>query len=75
MSLIGQLTGLRDQQKAYISEVGRFQDRRSALVSNLALLKEQTRQAREDTAEHLTDPKTTLAWSQLIQQKLSSNAS
>jgi len=68
-ALIGQLNGLRDQQKTYISEVGRLQDRRSALTSNLTLLKEQTRQAREDTAKNLTDPKTTLAWSQLVQHK------
>src|SRR5213594_454509 len=30
-SLVGQLSGLREQQKAYISETGRLQDRRSAL--------------------------------------------
>ena len=68
-SLIGQLNGLRDQQKAYIAEVGRLQDRRSALASNLALLREQTRLAREDLAKNITDPKTTLAWSQLVQHK------
>ncbi len=34
-SLVGQLTGLREQQKAYISEIGRFQDRRSALSGQL----------------------------------------
>jgi uncharacterized protein involved in exopolysaccharide biosynthesis len=69
MTLIGQLNGLRDQQKAYIAEVGRLQDRRSALVSNLALLKEQTRQLREDASKSLTDPKTTLPWAQLVQHK------
>ena len=68
-ALIGQLNGLRDQQKAYIAEVGRLQDRRSALASNLTLLKEQTRLGREDLAKNITDPKTTLAWSQLVQHK------
>ena len=32
VSLVGQLGGLREQQKAYIAEVGRYQDRRSALA-------------------------------------------
>lgn len=68
-SLIGQLNGLRDQQKAYISEVGRQQDRRSALAANLALLKKQSQQMIEEAAKNITDPKTTLAWSQLVTQK------
>lgn len=68
-ALIGQLTGLRDQQKTYIAEVGRLQDRRSALASNLTLLREQTRLGREDLAQKITDPKTTLGWSQLVQRK------
>jgi len=68
-SLVGQLTGLREQQKAYISEVGRLQDRRSALTSQLALVKKTSDQQKEDVAENTTDPKTTLAWSQLISRK------
>ena len=65
-SLVGQLAGLRDQQKAYISEVGRLQDRRSALTSQLALVKKSSDQMKEDIAENTTDPKTTLAWAQLV---------
>ena len=68
-SLVGQLTGLRDQQKAYISEVGRLQDRRSALTSQLALVKKTSEQSKEDIAENTTDPKTTLAWAQLVARK------
>lgn len=68
-SLVGQLSGLREQQKAYISEVGRFQDRRSALTSQLALVKKTSEQAKEDIAENTTDPKTTLAWAQLVSRK------
>ena len=60
-SLVGQLTGLREQQKAYISEVGRLQDRRSALTSQLALVKKTSEQSKDDIAENTTDPKTTLA--------------
>ena len=68
-SLVGQLTGLREQQKAYITETGRLQDRRSALTSQLALVKKSSEQIKEDVAENTTDPKTTLAWSQLIARK------
>jgi polysaccharide chain length determinant protein (PEP-CTERM system associated) len=68
-SLVGQLTGLREQQKAYISEVGRYQDRRSALSGQLALVKKTSENAKEDVAENTTDPKTTLAWAQLVSRK------
>lgn len=68
-SLVGQLTGLREQQKTYISEVGRLQDRHSALTSQLALVKKTSEQAKDDAAENTTDPKTTLAWSQLVARK------
>ncbi len=68
-SLVGQLGGLREQQKAYISEVGRLQDRRSALTSQLAIVKKTSDQLKDDIAENTTDPKTTLAWSQLVSRK------
>ena len=68
-SLVGQLSGLREQQKAYISEVGRLQDRRSALTSQLALVKKSSEQSKDDIAENTTDPKTTLAWAQLVARK------
>jgi succinoglycan biosynthesis transport protein ExoP len=68
-SLISQLAGLREQQKAYISEVGRLQDRRSALTSQLALVKKSSDQLKDDIAENTTDPKTTLAWAQLVSRK------
>ncbi len=70
-SLVGQLTGLREQQKAYITETGRQQDRRSALTSQLALVRKSSEQKKDDVAEDTTDPKTTLAWSQLVSQKSS----
>jgi polysaccharide chain length determinant protein (PEP-CTERM system associated) len=68
-SLVGQLSGLREQQKAYISDVGRLQDRRSALTTQLALVKKSSDQLKDDVAENQTDPKTTLAWSQLVSRK------
>jgi succinoglycan biosynthesis transport protein ExoP len=68
-SLVGQLTGLREQQRAYISEIGRYQDRRSALAGQLALIKKSTEQVKEEVIENTTDPKTTPAWAQLASRK------
>ncbi len=68
-SLIGQLTGLRDQQKSLLAEVGRLQDRSSSLVTQLTLLKKQSQQDIDDYAENTTDPKTTLAWAELVKRK------
>lgn len=68
-SLVSQLSGLREQQKALMSETGRLQDRRSALNSQLALLKKSSEQTRDDLAENMTDPKTTLAWAELTKRK------
>ncbi len=68
-SLLGQLNGLRDQQKAYITEVGRLQDRRAAMASQLASIRKSSEQIREDIAENTTDPKTTPAWAQLSTRK------
>lgn len=68
-ALVSQLTGLREQQKALMTDVGRLQDRRAAAINQLALIKKSTEQQKVDIAENLTDPKTTLAWSQLVTRK------
>lgn len=68
-SLLGQLTGLREQQKALITEVGRLQDRRSSLSAQLTLMKKQAENMLGDAAESLTDPKTTPAYAELIKRK------
>lgn len=67
--LFNQLSGLREEQKALIAEVGRLQDRRAAATSQLAVLKQSRDQTIIDTAETVTDPKTTMAYSQLVQRK------
>ena len=67
--LFNQLSGLREEQKALIAEVGRLQDRRSSTANQLALLKAQNVQVIEDAAESLTDPKTTMAYSNLVTRK------
>jgi len=69
VTLMSTLTGLREQQKAYIQEVGRYQDRRSALTGQLALIKKTSEQVKDEVIENTTDPKTTLAWAQLAARK------
>lgn len=68
-SLLGQLTGLREAQKAMITEIGRLQDRRSAISGQITLMKKQTEQMVDQAAEDRTDPKQTLAWAELVKRK------
>lgn len=68
-ALFNQLSGLREEQKALMAEIGRLQDRRSAAANQLSLLKEQSQRVIEDASENLTDPKTTMAYSQLVSRK------
>ena len=70
-ALFNQLSGLREEQKALMAEIGRLQDRRSAAANQLSLLKEQHQRVIEDASENLTDPKTTMAYSQLVSRKAS----
>jgi len=68
-ALVAQLGGLRDQQKALMAEIGRLQDRRSALAGQLTLARKQSDQMRDDLVENITDPKTTVAWAELVKRK------
>ena len=68
-ALFNQLSGLREEQKALIAEVGRLQDRRAAATTALSTIREASRVAIDEAAQGLTDPKTTLGWSNLITRK------
>jgi polysaccharide chain length determinant protein (PEP-CTERM system associated) len=68
-ALFNQLAGLREEQKALISEVGRLQDRRAAATAQLTTIKAARAQQIITLAEDVTDPKTTLAYSQLVTRK------
>jgi len=68
-ALISQLNGLREQQKALMSDIGRIQDQRAANQTSLALVKKNTEQQKADISETTTDPKTTLAYSQLVTRR------
>ena len=68
-SLLSQLGGLREQQRSLMTEVGRLQDRRSSLATQLTLVQKANQQAIGEAAETLTDPKTTLAYAELVKRK------
>jgi polysaccharide biosynthesis transport protein len=68
-TLLSQLGGLREQQKNLMTEIGRLQDRRANAVNQLALMKQNTAQLKDLAAKETTDPKTTLAWSNLVTRK------
>jgi len=67
--MLNQLTGLREEQKALMAEIGRLQDSRASAINQLAVLKKAYETSIEDAAESLTDPKTTLGYSQLVSRK------
>lgn len=68
-ALIGQYSGLREQQKVLISELGRLRDTRTALNNQLTDLMEQAQRDNIELAEQIGDPKTTPAYGALLARK------
>ena len=68
-SLLSQLSGFREQQKSLMTEVGRLQDRRAGLSTQLTLVQKATEQAIVNAAEDLTDPRTTPGYAELVKRK------
>jgi len=68
-SLLGQLTGLREQQRALITEIGRLQDRRSSVAAQLTLVQKTAENMIDDISTDATDPKTTPAYAELVKRK------
>lgn len=68
-SLIGQLTGLREEQKSLINEIGRMRDQSVALNSQLNDLQSQNTREKNNVYEDLGDPKNSPAYGQLLQRK------
>jgi polysaccharide chain length determinant protein (PEP-CTERM system associated) len=69
-SLIGQLAGLREQQKALISDIGRMRDQRTALSGQLSELQQQLEIDKTETIDFRTDIKASPAYGQLVQKKV-----
>jgi len=69
-SLVGQLGGLREEQKSLINEIGRMRDQSVALNSQLNDLQSQTSRDKNSYFEDATDPKLSSApYGQLLQRK------
>jgi len=68
-SLVGQLTGLREQQKTLIVEIGRMNDQRNSNAKLLADLEKARGEEVLEVAERVEDPKSTLAYAELVKRK------
>jgi polysaccharide chain length determinant protein (PEP-CTERM system associated) len=68
-SLVTNLSGLYEQQKAYISDIGRLRDQKTMLTTQLGDIEKQFQVDKEDVVETLTDPKTTPAWAELSRRE------
>lgn len=68
-ALVAQYTGLREQQKALMAEIGRLNDRRAALSNQLSTLRQVVQQNDEQIAQQVGDPKSTPTWGALVTRK------
>src|SRR5437588_2104066 len=68
-ALVGRLTALHEGQKALIGELGRSRDLGAAYRSQLADITKSYDQEIVLSAENTTDPKTTLAWAELVRRR------
>lgn len=68
-AMVGRLTALHEEQKALIAELGRLRDLGAAYRSQLADLTKSYDQEIAMAAENTTDPKTTMAWAELVRRR------
>ncbi len=68
-ALVGRLTALHEGQKALIAEQGRSRDLAAAYRSQLADITKSYQEEMALSAENTTDPKTTVAWANLVAKK------
>jgi polysaccharide chain length determinant protein (PEP-CTERM system associated) len=68
-ALVGRLTALHEGQKAMIAELGRARDLGAAYRTQLADITKSYEQELVLSAENTTDPKTTLAWAELVRRR------
>lgn len=68
-ALVGQLTGLREQQKTLLTEIGRLREQRTLLTTQQADLEKQRTQEITTIAEQVGDPKQSLGYIELMKHK------
>lgn len=69
VALVGQLGGLREEQKARISEIGRLNDQIAANNKYIADLSKARAQEVEEFIAQMTDPKNTSAYAELVKRR------
>ena len=67
--LVGQLSGLREEQKARINEIGRLNDQIAANNKLIADLAKSNDQSIDEVIATIQDPKSTPAYAELIKRK------
>jgi uncharacterized protein involved in exopolysaccharide biosynthesis len=68
-ALVGQLAGLREEQKARIAEIGRLNDQIAANNKFIADLSKANQQQIEEVVAQIQDPKSTAAYAELVKRK------
>jgi polysaccharide chain length determinant protein (PEP-CTERM system associated) len=68
-ALIGQLTGLRDEQKTRITEIGRLNDQIASLNRLTSDLSKANQQQVEEVIAQMQDPKSTAAYAELVKRR------
>lgn len=68
-ALVGQLAGLREEQKTRISEIGRINDQIAYINRASSELEKSNVQDREAFLEGIQDPKGTVAYAELVKRK------
>lgn len=73
-ALVGQLTGLFEQQKSYIADIGRLRDQQATLSQQLGDLTKQRQQEIESAVEEFNDPKKLPEYISLSQREADTEA-
>ena len=68
-SLLGQLAGLREQQKSFMTEIGRMRDQSTMLQTQKGDIAKQRTREIDDYIDAIGDPKTSPGYAELIKSK------
>lgn len=68
-SLVTNLSGLYEQQKSYLNDIGRLRDQKTMLTTQYGDIEKQFADAKINIIDDLTDPKTTPAWAELSKRE------
>jgi polysaccharide chain length determinant protein (PEP-CTERM system associated) len=68
-ALVGQLSGLRDEQKTRITEIGRLNDQITSLNRLATDLAKANQQQVEEVIAQMQDPKSTAAYAELVKRR------